>query len=106
MTEQKVKDMITESLISELEKDKGITEIYKENDLSIGISFETGDTAIGEEPEIYILNLFVKDEYINIEYFPGNKGLNDDTFRAVANAWNKYKKGDTHIRKQHQTHSR
>lgn len=89
MTVEKIKSILTKEIIQNLEKDKGITEFYNEGNLSLGISFETGDVNDGEEAERYILNVFFESEYFNVEYIPGNHGLNDLVFQDLADVWNK-----------------
>lgn len=55
--------VLTPDFLNNLKKNNGINEFYSEDNLSIGISFEDVD----EYENVYIFNLFCKDEYINIE---------------------------------------
>lgn len=63
MTIKEIEQIISTKIpFSELEKNTGIYEFYKENNLSIGISYESDDDC----NDVYIYNLFYNDDYINI----------------------------------------
>ena len=85
MTESRMHSIISDELQT-MKLDKGIYEFHKEGDLSIGVSYETFDTA--ECPDMscgYIVNLFDGDEYINIT---GHFASPLDAVPAITNAWN------------------
>lgn len=62
--------------------DSGIWEFYIENDKSIGISYENIDGRL-----VYIFNLFVRYEYINIS---GEYESIYDALEIVTNEWNRW----------------
>lgn len=70
-----------------LEKNSGIVEFYVEGNKSIGVSFED----IEEEKDVFIYNIFVNGEYINI---PGYGTLKNPMPREVLynlmHEWNKF----------------
>lgn len=69
------------------EKNSGIVEFYAEGNKSIGVSFED----IEEEKDVFIYNIFVNGEYINI---PGYGTLKNPMPREVLynlmHEWNKF----------------
>lgn len=74
----------TEIPLEGLDIDAGIYEFHNENGKSIGVSYE-----ISEETKtpIYIFNIFLEDEYINIsEEF---KSIYD-AVEVVTNEWNRW----------------
>lgn len=62
--------------------DSGIWEFHMENNKSIGISYEDIDGEL-----VYIFNIFVNDEYINID---GEYESIYDAVEIVTNEWNKW----------------
>lgn len=86
MTKKKLKDILDEIPYNELVLDGGIYEFYTEDSLSMGISYE----AFEEDPSIriYIFNIFVGDEYINIS--GSEPVITDETINNLVRAWNKY----------------
>ena len=62
--------------------DSGICEFHMENNKSIGISYEDIDGEL-----VYIFNIFVNDEYINID---GEYESIYDAVEIVTNEWNKW----------------
>lgn len=72
---------------SELEKNKGIYEFGNIKGKSIGISFEDMD----DESNVYIYNLFIDDEYINIENYGNTKTpLPNNVLYELTDYWNKF----------------
>ena len=62
--------------------DSGIYEFYEEKNKSIGISYENI-----EKIPVYIFNLFINEEYINIE---GEYESIYDAIENVTKAWNSW----------------
>ena len=90
LTVSKLKNLLNEEFLSSLKKNEGITEFFMIGDISIGISFEDGDVNVGEEEERYILNVFFNGDYINIDYEPSEKGLNDTVLNEVCKKFNDF----------------
>lgn len=87
MTEKEMRDIINELCPWEsLKKNQGITEIYVEaNEISIGVSYED----IDKLNDIYIYNLFYKDEYINIlGYGTIENRLPEFVVQELTKSWN------------------
>ena len=87
MTEKEMKNIINELCPWEsLKKNQGITEFYVDaNEISIGVSYED----IDELNDIYIYNLFYKDEYINISgYGTIENRLPEFIVQELADSWN------------------
>ena len=93
MTSEKMKAIITTVSFSELQKNTGILEFYsemsesQEYEKSVGISFED----IGDETDIYIYNIFLGEEYINIS----NRGTKEnpipnEVLEELVEEWNKH----------------
>lgn len=72
----------TEIPLEGLAVDSGIWEFHVENNKSIGISYEDIDGKL-----VYIFNIFVDDEYINIS---GEYKSIYDAVEIVTNEWNKW----------------
>lgn len=85
-----IKRMLTEEVLDRLRRNTGIIEIHRNGDIAIGIRLETGNPGPGQEPERYIFNLFVRDQYVNIPYYPGKKGINQDVLQVLAHEYNKH----------------
>lgn len=63
MTVEKMKQIIIDSVpFTQLEKNKGIYEFHIEGGISLGESYED----IDDKKDIYIYNIFIGSEYINI----------------------------------------
>ena len=64
ITVEELEQIINKEIsFKDLKKNEGITEFYKRNNISFGISYEDDE----EGNDCYIYNLFVEtDEYINI----------------------------------------
>lgn len=87
MTNEEMKKIIASEIpFNDLKKDGGIYIFYVDGDVNAGISYESGDGPCDAVEDRYIFNLFVRDEYINVECF-GN-GYNDKTIHALVEAWN------------------
>lgn len=64
-----------------LDKNKGICEFYMDGDMSIGVSYEDLKQYQGVVfKDVYIFNIFLGDEYINIE---GEYQWKDNQFEAL-----------------------
>lgn len=73
---------------NELKKNKGICEFYTDGIMSIGVSFEDCDIA-GRNEEVYIYNLFYRDQYINISgYGRPDDLLPLEVLNNLCTAWN------------------
>lgn len=73
---------------NELKKNKGICEFYTDEVMSIGVSFEDCDIA-GRNEEVYIYNLFYRDQYINISgYGRPDDLLPLEVLNNLCTAWN------------------
>ena len=84
MTIKEMEDIFTMEIPLEgLAVNAGIWEFHVENNKSIGISYEDIDGKL-----VYIFNIFVNDEYININ---GEYESIYDAVEAVTNEWNKLK---------------
>ena len=83
MTIKEMENIFTMEIPLEgLAVDSGIWEFHVENNKSIGISYEDIDGKL-----VYIFNIFVGDEYINI----GGEYENIyDAVEIVTNEWNKW----------------
>ena len=87
MTEKEMKDIVNELCPWEsLKKNQGITEInVEDNEIFIGVSHED----IDELNDIYIYNLFYKDEYINISgYGTIENRLPEFIVQELTTSWN------------------
>lgn len=87
MTEKEMKNIINELCPWEsLKKNQGITEFcVEDNEISIGVSYED----IDELNDIYIYNLFYKDEYINISgYGTIENRLPEFIIQELTASWN------------------
>jgi len=83
MTIEQMERIFTNEIPLEgLAVDSGIWEFHIENDKSIGISYENIDGRL-----VYIFNLFVRYEYINIS---GEYESVYDALENVTNEWNKW----------------
>lgn len=88
MTIEKMRKIIMESVsFSQLEKNKGIYEFYNDNESekSLGISYED----IDDKRDVYIYNIFIDSEYINISG-EGTKEnpLPNDILEQLVKEWN------------------
>ena len=84
MTVKEMEDIFTDEIPLEgLEIDSGIWNFHKEGNKSIGVSYENL-----EGKQVYIFNLFVGCEYINI---CGNYESIYDAVEVVTDEWNKWK---------------
>lgn len=72
----------TEIPFERLVVDSGICEFYAKDNKSIGISYENIDGKL-----VYIFNLFIDDEYINIG---GEYESIYDAVEIVTNEWNEW----------------
>lgn len=88
ITAEIIQKLVNPSLLDSLEKDKGITEFFRFGDYCMGISFETDDES-DINSERYIFNVFAGPEYLNVGYYPQNKGLNMTVYMELAEVWNK-----------------
>lgn len=89
LTVKKIRELLTDFFLESLALDSGIVEFFGIDKYSIAISYETGDKSDPYcEDTRYIFNLFNDGEYININYYPGDKGLNDTVLQEVVNRWN------------------
>ena len=94
MTREKMQAIIiTEVPFADLQKNKGIFEFHfemnenKGYEKSLGISFEDKD----DETDIYIYNIFLGNEYVNI----GNVGTKENpipnkVLEELVEKWNRY----------------
>jgi len=83
MTIKEMENIFTMEIPLEgLAVDSGIWEFHVENNKSIGISYEDIDGKL-----VYIFNIFVDDEYINID---GEYENIYDAVKIVTNEWNKW----------------
>lgn len=94
MTKEQMKEIINNEVpFSDLQKNKGIFEFHfvmnevKGYEKSIGISYED----IDDETDVYIYNIFLGDEYINIS----NRGtkenpIPDEVIQELVDEWNLY----------------
>lgn len=94
MTKEQMKEIINNEVpFSDLQKNKGIFEFHfvmnevKGYEKSIGISYED----IDDETDVYIYNIFLGDEYINIS----NRGtkenpIPDEVIQELIDEWNLY----------------
>lgn len=83
MTVKEMENIFTMEIpLESLVVDSGIYEFYVENDKSIGISYEHI-----EENLVYIFNIFLGDEYINIG---GEFESIYDAVETVTEEWNKW----------------
>lgn len=88
MTIEKMRKIIMENVsFSQLEKNKGIYEFYNDNESekSLGISYED----IDDKRDVYIYNIFIDSEYINISG-EGTKEnpLPNDILEQLVKEWN------------------
>lgn len=91
MTAEKMKQIIMEEVpFSTLLKNQGIYEFYEQGDNSLGISYE--DICyedVDEEKDVYIYNIFVGKEYINIcGHGTKENPLPDDVLKELVKNWN------------------
>lgn len=94
MTYERMKGIIAENVpFSKLKKDKGICEFYAMHcndsgiNKSIGISYED----IDDEHDVYIYNIFIDSEYINISgHGTKDNRLPDDVLTELVAEWNKF----------------
>lgn len=95
MTIEKMKQILIDEVpwqeVTE-QKNKGICEFYEQNGKSLGISYED----IDDEKDVYIYNIFLGDEYINIS----NRGTKDnpiteELLNELVTEWNSYDIGLT-----------
>lgn len=83
MTVKEMKDIFTTEIpLESLTVDSGIYEFHVEDGKSIGISYERV-----EEKPVYIFNIFLGDEYVNIS---GEFERIFDSVETVTNEWNKW----------------
>lgn len=77
---------------NELKKNKGISEFYTDGPMSIGVSFEDCDID-GRNEEVYVYNLFYRDQYIDISSTSGYGRPNDllplEVLNHLCMVWNK-----------------
>lgn len=77
---------------NELKKNKGISEFYTDGPMSIGVSFEDCDIDDRNE-EVYVYNLFYRDQYIDISSTSGYGRPNDllplEVLNHLCMVWNK-----------------
>lgn len=88
MTVERMKEIImSEVPFSELQKNKGIFEFHEENSKSLGVSYED----IDDKKDVYIYNIFLGEEYLNIcgEGTMENP-LPDEIVGELVEEWNKY----------------
>lgn len=83
MTIKEMEDIFTEIPLEEIAVDSGIYEFYEEKKKSIGVSYE-----YTEGRYVYIFNLFLDGEYINID---GEYEKIYDAIEKVTETWNKWK---------------
>lgn len=91
MTRERLEDIFTMDIPLEgIALNSGIYEFYHSGNRSIGISFE--DEVIDNNPDraVYIFNLFVDGDYVNIG---GYYESIYDALDAVLDAWNEYERG-------------
>lgn len=88
MTIEKMRKIIMESVpFSQLEKNRGIYEFYNDNESekSLGISYED----IDDKKDVYIYNIFIGSEYINISGEGTKKNpLPNDILEQLVKEWN------------------
>lgn len=83
MTTKEMKNIFAMEIpLESIEVDSGIYEFYEEKDKSIGISYENI-----EDRYVYIFNLFINGEYINID---GEYKCIYDAIENITKIWNKY----------------
>lgn len=83
LKEEEMKQIFQNEIpIESLEIDNGIYEFHLEGDKSIGISYENIEGKL-----VYIFNLFLCNEYINID---GEFESIYDAVETVAEKWNKW----------------
>lgn len=86
LTEKEMEQILQNEIpLESLEVDSGICEFHKENDMSIGVSYE--HIGLGTHCVGYIFNLFVRDEYINIS---GEYESIFDAVKILTEEWNKW----------------
>ena len=95
MTTESMKQVIMENVpFSELSKNKGIYEFFEPGDnnpgfkpknMSLGISYEDAD----DEKDVYVYNIFIGEEYINISGRGSKENpLPDDVLSELVETWN------------------
>lgn len=89
LTKQEIEEILTKAK-PDIKFDIGIYEIYQEDEISIGVSYE--EIEVDNQPNIgYIVNLFVKDEYINIS---GTYLNLLDAAEELTTVWNQWQEKD------------
>lgn len=87
MDEWDLAEIIDKNFPSSFEKNNGIVEFYTEENKSIGVSFED----IEEEKDVFIYNIFVNGEYINIPgYGTKEAPISRDILHKLMHEWNKF----------------
>lgn len=89
MTIKKMKQIIIEEVPWQVlgwMKNKGIYKFHEQDGKSLGISYED----IDDEKDVYIYNIFLEDEYVNIS----NKGtkenpITDELLNELVTEWNR-----------------
>lgn len=100
LTSDSLRSIIDENVpFQNLVKDSGIFEFYEHKLLSMGISYEELSKFDADAPQdVYIFNLFLDGEYINIEgefvrdrdgNFADAAGVDPDAFESVSASWNR-----------------
>ena len=88
ITPNEMKQIILKNVpFTKLKKNNGIFEFHQQNDKSLGISYED----IDDETDVYIYNIFIDSEYINICHKgTQNNPLPNDVLNELVEEWNKY----------------
>lgn len=81
MTNARMQEIINKEIpFNDLVKNSGIYEFYQEGSIAVGVSFEEDEM----NNDTYIFNLFLQNEYININ----GTGRNQETINELVKTWN------------------
>lgn len=93
MTTQEMKEIVEKAPFETLKKDEGISEYHQVGDISIGVSYETDEADNGRE--VYVWNLFLLDDYINISERTSTKErCSSELLKELSEMWNELEKLD------------
>lgn len=81
MTNTRMQEIINKEIpFNDLVKNSGIYEFYQGGSIAVGVSFEEDEM----NNDTYIFNLFLQNEYININ----GTGRNQETINELVKTWN------------------